>query len=178
MQNGATLTASLPLSPGKYNTVVVEWDKCGGATTTPVTITVSGNAFTNLQASRGWASYGQEAPSYVDCSPSPCEGIAWSMTQGVVSPSLSGAATEYNLAGTHAYGDVLFNNHLIGDQSSQSMPDTNHTLVPNLHNFTYDVYFYGGNLAAANALEFDVNQFFDNLAFIWGHERRIAAGHE
>src|SRR5579862_5141402 len=40
--NGASLNTTLTLSPGTYNTVVEEWDNCGGATTTPVTITVSG----------------------------------------------------------------------------------------------------------------------------------------
>jgi acid phosphatase len=40
--SGATLNTSLTLSNGSYNTVVQEWDKCGGATKTAVTITVSG----------------------------------------------------------------------------------------------------------------------------------------
>jgi hypothetical protein len=33
--------------------------------------------------------------------------------------------------------------------SSQGMPDGNQTVVPTLHNFTYDVYFYGDNLGLA-----------------------------
>ena len=74
--------------------------------------------------------------------------------------------------------DVLWNNHLIGDLSSQGLPDTNHTLVPTLHNFTCDVYFYGNNLGVSQALEFDVNQFFDGMGFTWGHECRVEAGSE
>ncbi len=35
-----TLNTSLPFSPGSYNTVVEEWDNCGGATYTPIAITV------------------------------------------------------------------------------------------------------------------------------------------
>ena len=58
------------------------------------------------------------------------------------------------------------------------MPDQNHTLVPTFHNFTYDVYFYGTDLALSQAVEFDINQFYDNLGFIWGHECRIAGGNE
>ncbi|MBV8050635.1 MAG: hypothetical protein JOZ80_05570 [Acidobacteriaceae bacterium] len=43
--NGATLNTSLSLSPGTYNIVMQEWDNCGGATKTPVTLTVtSGNS--------------------------------------------------------------------------------------------------------------------------------------
>jgi len=30
----------------------------------------------------------------------------------------------------------------------------------------------------SQAVEFDINQFFDNLGFIWGHECRIAGGNE
>jgi hypothetical protein len=181
--NGASMNYNLPLSAGKYNTIVEEWDGCGGAATTPVTITVGsggggGNSFSNLQHSVGWADYGQRAPTFIDCSPSPCDNITFSMTQNIKSPSMSGESTEMSLGGSQGYGDGLWNNHLIGDLSSQGLPDKNHTLVPTLHNFTYDVYFWGSNLGLAQAVEFDINQFFDNLGFIWGHECRVAGGNE
>src|SRR5437588_4527102 len=41
--NGAPLNTSLTLNPGTYNTVVEEWDNCGGASTTPIKITVGGS---------------------------------------------------------------------------------------------------------------------------------------
>src|SRR5262249_53864656 len=44
VENGAKLDTYLTLDPGTYNTVVEEWDNCGGATTTPITITVSNKA--------------------------------------------------------------------------------------------------------------------------------------
>jgi hypothetical protein len=178
--NGSSMNYNLPLNAGKYNTVVEEWDNCGGASTTPITITVTGNgkSFTNLQRSGGWAGYGQRSPNFVDCSPSPCENITFSMTQGIKSPSMSGASSQMYLAGTQSYGDGFWNNHLIGDGSSQGLPDSNHTLVPTLHSFTYDVYFWGSNLGLAQALEFDINQFFNNQGFIFGHECRIAGGNE
>lgn len=100
------------------------------------------------------------------------------MTQGVSSPSLSGAASEFNVGGTTPYSDALFNNHLIGPSSSQGMPDSNGTIVPSLHDFTYDVYFYGDNLGLAQAVEFDINQFFGGMGFIWGNECRIAGGNQ
>jgi Putative Ig domain len=137
-----------------------------------------GKAFSNLQQSLGWGTYGLTPPSYATCSPSPCDGITYSMPQGIGTPSMSGNSTQYNLGGTTVYADALFNNHLIGDFSSQGMPDNNHTLVPAYHNFTYDVYFYGTNLGLSQAVEFDINQFFDNLGFTWGHECRIAGGNE
>lgn len=68
--------------------------------------------------------------------------------------------------------------HLIGDLSSQGLPDTNHTLVPTLHNFTYDVWFWGSSLTPAQALEFDINQFYNGMGFTWGHECRVGGGNE
>ncbi len=179
---GDKLNTSLPLSPGTYHVTVEEWDHCGGAATAPLTITVSGSGHTfyNIQSDGGWNGYAQQPPSYGDCSwctPSG-PGTTWAMYRGVRSPSLSGNATQYNLGGNMDYTDVLWNNHLIGDLSSQGMPDSGHTIVSNLHTFTYDVYFYGSNLGASQALEFDINQFFNNMGFTWGHECRVAGGHE
>lgn len=138
----------------------------------------SGKTFSNLQRAGGWGQFGQGPPNFVDCSPSPCDGIAFSMRQGVGSPSMSGQAAEFNVGGSASYSDALFNNHLIGPSSSQGLPDNDHTQVPSLYNFTYDAYFYGDNLNLSEALEFDINQFFGNMGFIFGHECRIAAGNE
>ena len=49
--NGTSLNTSLNLSPGKYDTVVEEWDKCGGALTTPITITVTADGSTGVSVS-------------------------------------------------------------------------------------------------------------------------------
>ena len=100
------------------------------------------------------------------------------MHQGIQNPTLSGRSAQFNIGGTQAYTDVLWNNHLIGDLSSQGLPDRSRTLLPTLHSFTYDVYFYGNNLGASQALEFDVNQFFNGMGFTWGHECRLAGGYE
>ena len=174
-----------PSTPGAFSFAISVTDSKGISKQQALKITVAntpisnpGNTFSNLQQSAGWGEYGQGPPSFIDCSPSPCDGITYAMTQGIKSPSMSGSATEYDLGGTAVYSDALFNNHLIGAFSSQGMPDTNQTLVPTYHNFTYDVYFYGSNLELSQAVEFDINQFFDSLGFIWGHECRIAGGHE
>jgi hypothetical protein len=175
--SGAKLNTSLVLTPGTYNTVVQEWDYCGGSTFKHVPVTVSGNAFTNLQASGGWTGYGEFPPKYdicTKCGP----GVTWSMNQGVSSPSLSGNATTFSIGGTTPYADVLWTNPLIGDFSSQGMPDHNHQIIPNLHNFTYDLYFYSSNLELSQVLEFDINQYFNTMGFTWGHQCRIAGGNE
>jgi hypothetical protein len=159
-------------------TSVADPTKSASATVTVTPAATPGNSFSNLQQSSGWGQFGQGPPNFVDCSPSPCDGITFSMTQGIQSPSKSGSSTQFSLGGTVPYNDALFNNHLIGDFSSQGLPDSNHSLVPTFHNFTYDVYFYGTNLELSQALEFDINQFFDNQGFIWGHECRVAGGNE
>jgi hypothetical protein len=138
----------------------------------------TGSSFSNVQHSGGWSQFGQGPPNFVDCSPSPCNGIAFSMTQGVSSPSMGGQSTVFWLGGATPYSDALWNNQLIGTGSTQGVPDANQTLVPTLRNFTYDVYFYGANLGLSQALEFDINQFFNGMGFIFGHECRIAGGNE
>jgi major membrane immunogen (membrane-anchored lipoprotein) len=177
--SGASLDTNLTLSAGTYNTTVEEWDNCGGASSTPVTITVSGGTtgktFSSLQASKGWTGYGELPPKYDICT-SCGSGVTWSMSQGITSPSMDSKAAKFNIGGTTPYADVLWNNHLIGDGSSQGLPDTSHTLTPSLHNFTYDVYFYGTNLSLAENLEFDIAQFENNNGFMFGTQCQIVNG--
>jgi len=178
---GAQLNTLLTLGAGVYHTVVEEWDNCGGAAVTPVTITVGGGGlFGGLQRQSGWTGYALLPPQYnicTYCQPSGPQ-TTWAMTQNISSPSLSGHSTRMDIGGQTDYSDVLWNNHLIGDFSSQGMPDYNHTIVPSIHNFTYDVYFYAQDLGASQALEFDINQFVDGNSYIWGHECRVAGGNE
>src|ERR1700689_475899 len=181
---GAQLNTTLTLNPGVYDTVVQAWDNCGGATKAPITITVGGSStsgvFTNLHQQKGWTGYALLPPLYEICSSCTPAGpqATWSMTQKISSPSLSGNSSLMEIGGETDYADILWNNRLIGNFSSQGMPDYNQTLVPNLHNFTYDVYFYVENPSVSQALEFDINQFVGGYSYIWGHECRIAGGNE
>lgn len=178
VENGTSLSADLTLAPGTYHTTVEQWDYCGGASTTAITITVDGSGgktFSKVQASGGWTGYGELPPDYNICS-SCGSGVTWSMKQKITSPSLSDDATEFTIGGDTPYSDVLWNNHLIGPGSSQGVPDTGETIVPTLHNFTYDVYFYGTNLSLAENLEFDIGQFFDNLSLMFGTQCQIVNG--
>ena len=184
--NGASLNANITLAKGTYHTVVQEWDNCGGTATEPVAITVGSSAaaptgqFVNLHQKSGWTGYALLPPLYNICSSCSPGGpqTTWSMTQGVGSPALSGNSSRMNMGGQTLYSDVLWNNHLIGDFSSQGLPDTNRSIVPSVHNFTYDVYFYVGDISVSQALEFDINQFVNGQSYIWGHECRVAGGHE
>ncbi len=183
---GASLNTLLTLSPGVYSTVVQEWDNCGGSATMPITIAVGSGGgvgkgtFSNLHQQSGWNGFALLPASYEICSGCVPSGpqLTWSRTPGIASPSVSSNSTRHDIGGQTKYSDALWNNHLIGDFSTQSMPDTNRSIVPNLHNFTYDVYFFANNISASQALEFDINQFFGGMSFIWGHECRIAGGNQ
>jgi hypothetical protein len=146
----------------------------------PPTPPTPGNSFANLHQKSGWNTYVLLPPSYSICSGCSVNGpqTTLSMKQGVSSPSLSGNATQFSIGGKTQFSDGLWNNHLIGDFSSQGMGDGGHSIVPSVHNFVYDVSFYSDNMAASQAVEFDINQFVDGKSYIWGHECRIAGGHE
>ena len=100
------------------------------------------------------------------------------MQQGILDPSLSGNATEFGVGGTTPYSDALFYNQLIGAFSTQGLPDNNQTLVPSLHDFTYDAYFYLPDAADTQAVEFDINWFMNSVGITWGTECRIRGGNE
>jgi len=172
-QSGAKLNAQVSMGAGAQKTVVEEWDNCGGAAFMPVNVTVqqTGTRLSDLQASKGWNSWGQGPPSYVDCSPSPCNGYQFSHTLNVTSPSLSGNATQFTLggkSGTAPWGDVLFSLPIIGQSSSQNLPDTGHTLMPSIHTFIYDADFYVTNASVTQVLEFDINMYMNGAGMIWG----------
>jgi len=190
--NGGTLNTSLNLTPGTYATTVQAWDNCGATVAVPVNINVQGSqyppaptppgssTFSNLQKAAGWASYGLLPTSYRICSSCLPSGpqVTWSATQGVTSPSITGSAMQFNLGGKTQFADALWNNHLIGDFSSQGLFDPAQTLTSSVHNFIYDVYFWVSDLSAAQAVEFDINQFVSGQSYIWGHECRIAGGNQ
>jgi hypothetical protein len=167
-QNGGSLNTEVNLGVGPRKTIVRANDKCGGTTsvTRNVTVQAAPNVLTNLQSSIGWESYGQLPPKYEDCSP--CSGITWSLKSGISNPSLSGNAAEFDTAGTKPYAVVLWVNPVIGAYSTQGLPDKARTLVPSLHNFTYDTDFYVTNAPYTHALEFDVAMYTNGVGMFWG----------
>jgi hypothetical protein len=182
--SGAKIDTFLNLSSGTHNTVVQEWDNCGWTATRSVTITVgqsstggtqttSGGTFANLEEDSHWNGYSLLPPSYHicgSCTPSG-PGLTWSTQQGIASPSISGKSMKFSIGGTMQYADALWN-----QKFTTRLADSK--TVPNFHDFTYDVYFFGTDLEKSQGLEFDINQFFGGHSFIWGHECRIAGGHE
>jgi hypothetical protein len=177
--NGAKLNVQLNLATGLQHTVVEEWDNCGGASYAPVDVTVqgAGAVLANLQATGGWNSWGEFAPDYDIC-PGSCSGVNWAMTQHVKSPSLGGNATRFNIGGTTPYSDVLWSNPVLGQNTTQGLPDLAHTLLPTLHNFTYDAYVYVTDASVTQVLEFDISMYMNGAGMIWGTQCNNLGGKE
>ncbi|HEV2730989.1 MAG TPA: hypothetical protein VGV15_13225 [Terriglobales bacterium] len=171
-----TVLAAVALNCGVAATAPGATSDLGGTpgSSTPSSSSDRGNTFADLQLDSHWNSYALLPPAYnicETCQPNGTE-ASWFTQQGIISPSLSGSSMQFSL-GAHSvkYADILWNNKFttrLADEKS----------VPNYHEFVYEVYFYGEDLEKSQALEFDINQFFDGKSFIWGHECRIAGGHE
>jgi|SRR5689334_17184712 len=69
-------------------------------------------------------------------------------------PSLDGNSKQYTIASSHAYADAIWWKSMAGNDSKT--------------HFTYDFYFYIKNPAAAQALEFDVNQSAGRRRYVYG----------
>jgi hypothetical protein len=182
---GSTASPSVSTPTSGAPTAPAPAPPTGTGAAPPPTAPPTGNAnavvLTDLHKKSGWTGYALlRSENYSICTP--CvpggPGATWSMVQDVATPSVSGSSSKFEIGGSTAFSDILWNNHLMGDFSSQNLPDKNKTLVPSLHHFIYDVYFYAGDLSVSQALEFDINQFFGGESYIWGHECRIAGGHE
>lgn len=171
LTNGPALNTQLNLSPGSQNVVIQEWDNCGGSSSTSETLNVTtGSSLWNLQASGGWNQWGELPPDYGICSSDPCGGIWWSMYQHISANSYSGNMTQYNIGGSTPYSDVLWSNPVLGQNSTQGIYDTGQTILPNLHNFTYDTNVYVTNFSITQNLEFDVNLYEYGVGMEWGTE--------
>ncbi len=83
-----------------------------------------------------------------------------SIRYNVSSPSIDGAAVEFTNGGTSPYSDAIWWRQL-GANS-------------NARNFVYDLYFYINDPAAAQSLEFDVNQSVGGKKYIWGTQCGVA----
>ncbi len=168
---GGSMNTSLPLSTGSQNTVVQEWDNCGGSSKKAVPVTVggtNGKTIANVHLLSGWNQWGELAPNYGICT-APCNGeVTWSMNQNDTTFSLSGHSTQFNLGGKTPYSDVLYSNPVLGQGNLQGLNDPNHQILPTLHNFTLDTYAYVTNLSVTQSLEFDVNWYMNGVGMEWG----------
>lgn len=182
--SGGKINTNLNLSNGSYNVVVQQWDNCGWSATKAVNIQVGsgghsvggtgdGNSFVNLESDSHWNHYSLMPPSYNicdSCTPSG-PGLTYSTQQGIQSPSVEGSSMKFTIGGNKPFSDALWNQKFTTRLSDEKS-------VPNYHDFVYDVWFFSTDIEKSQALEWDINQFFGGKSYIWGHECRIAGGHE
>ena len=86
----------------------------------------------------------------------------YSMTQHIASPSLAGNATQFSIAGSTPYSDVLWWHTLVGDADVAKNQG--------LHHFVYDLYYYMDDPAAAQSIEFDIDQYVSGRSLIFGSQ--------
>lgn len=171
----SSIDVYLPVGPGYHTMYVKAWDNWGRIYEQDLAINVSGetaqaatapaaqsgNVWTNIQAMGDWGSCtvcagaGGNGPS-----------ADYWMGQWQSSPSLSGQSSEFHIGGSTPYSDVLWWKQL--DNGSQVNEDT--------HHLVYDADFYIDNADAAQALEFDINQFVDGRSYIFGSQCNVRAG--
>jgi hypothetical protein len=128
-----------------------------------------GTVISNIQTPSGnWRSWIQLPPYSADCA-TPCSGTSIEEIFNVAEPSLSGNATMLELNPASPYADALFSAQLIGHNSPQ-IPDADHTLLPTIHNFIYDNYFYVTRESITQVLEFDISMYMNGVGMVWGHQ--------
>lgn len=121
-------------------------------------VSLGGNAFAGTTYSNIHKSYWSKCTACAGANGSG-PGATISQTLYISSPSMTGASSQYYIAGYQAYSDALWWKQL-GANSGVS-------------NFKYDVYFYIKNPSASQALEFDVNQSIGGKKYIFGTECSI-----
>jgi hypothetical protein len=121
--------------------------------------TAGGSSFTNIDQLSGWSNCGA------------CAGVgghgpvvSYSMKQHVGSPSMDGQSAQFWIGSGKKYASALWWKQL------GAKPSASH--------FTYDLYFYLQNPAAAQALEFDMNQSVNGRKYILGTECNIGGSHQ
>ena len=186
--DGANMDTNVALTDGTHNNIIIQnWDKCGGYMKVALTLKVGSSStssqdqipstaktFAAVENFAGWHGFGELAPAYEICTTC-TDKVTWGFSQGVTAPAggVSSTATRYSLGGIVPYSDALFSNHVIGEGTTQNIPDSSGTIMSSIRHMIYDVYFYGDNLNLAHALEFDIGLNFSGHAMMFGTECRM-----
>jgi hypothetical protein len=165
----ATVNTNLTMSTGGHTMVVQSWDTAGTVLkSTSIQFTVSGTGSTVPSNAKVYANINQMT-GWDSCDA--CAGAGgngpkttYSLAQFIASPSLDSKSAQFYLKPSQAYANALWWKQL-GANSAVS-------------NFQYDLYFYLKNPAAAQALEFDVNQSINGKKYIFGTECDIKGHHD
>ncbi|MCU1285712.1 MAG: hypothetical protein JWO13_2062 [Acidobacteriales bacterium] len=169
-----TLTASLDttitLQAGSNRVQVKAWDTGGHYFEKLLTLTANTTASTNPSGVT-LVSNIDEKLNWFSCDS--CAGAnatgpssTYWMKQNQATPSLDGKSTQFFLGGTTPYANALWSQHVITDSAKTRAAK----------HFIYDIYMYYTNPSASQGLEFNVSQFFDDKAYIYGMQCNIRSG--
>ncbi|HKB89261.1 MAG TPA: hypothetical protein VKC60_01960 [Opitutaceae bacterium] len=157
-------------TPGTHTIEVMAEDSSGYISATLVNVTVTSQAqttITGIQNMPGWQSCSATFPAGSQragqlCAAGNSLGAVSTMTEGQTSPSMDGKSAQFSMGGPNGYSNMLYFNPIAGGN--------------NVSQFTYDLYFYIDHPEAAQALEFDLNQAYDDTGlgnpqrWVWGSE--------
>lgn len=156
-------------APGQHVVEVMAEDSSGYISAIPITVTVTSQSQTTIsgiQNMPGWQSCSAEFPAGTQRAGQLCAaglGTALStMTENQSTPSMDGKSAQFSISGPTGYSNELYFNPIAGGN--------------NVSNFTYDLYFWIDNPDAPQALEFDLNQAYDDTGagspqrWVWGSE--------
>lgn len=172
--SAASVNTSVAMSTGPHSISIQAWDVYGNLYKSAYGITVSnspstsptptgsapGNAttFYNIEAMGGWgnctvcAGIGASGPA-----------ASYWMQQNVSSPSLNGRSTQFHIAGSTPFSDVIWWKELTPS---------------GVVHFQYDADFYLTAPQYAFALEFDVNQTANSRRFVYGTQCGVNYDHQ
>lgn len=156
------------MSQGSHHLEILATDKSGNNSSTSLDLTVSGlgSDITQIQAIPDWEPCSAKFPPGHPRAGQICaagDGDALStMTENQSTPSLSGDSAHFTMGGSTPYSNELWTKFLGGGA--------------NVKRFTYDLYFMVDKPDLPQALEFDVNQAFDNQRWVFGTECNFKDG--
>jgi hypothetical protein len=170
----AKVDTTLVVSAGKHTFLVKSWDGGGNIYQASTTVTASSSTTSSPTPTSGQTTVTlDQASGWQSCDT--CAGAAGAgptaphtLTQGVSSPSLDGASAHYWIGGSTPYADVLWHKNILNESQVATSRK--------VHHFIYDLYFYTDNAAAAQSIEWDVNQFLDGRSYIFGSQCSYRAG--
>ena len=174
-------------APGRHTVLVMAEDSSGDVSAIPISVTVTSQSQTvigSIQNTAGWQSCSAVFPAGSQragqlCAAGESQYVPVStMTMGVSppapAPAMDGKSAQFSMgpgtsapsAADYGYSNYLYFNPITGGNGVTT--------------FTYDLYFWIDNPDAPQALEFDVNQGYDDTTadggtgspqrFVWGSE--------
>jgi hypothetical protein len=173
----SSINTQIFAAPGQHSVEVMAEDSSGYISATPINVTVTAQSQTTIsgiQNMTGWQSCSADFPANSQRAGQLCAAgnknvPSSTMTEGQSTPSMDGKSAQFSMSApggtpnpTYGYSNELYFNPIAGGT--------------NVSTFTYDLYFWIDHPEAPQALEFDLNQAYDDTGlgnpqrWTWGSE--------